>query len=203
MALIDYWKLEGAKLLPVLHPAERVLAYTATGVSPTREAELVEEPGPPAPAPSASERFDEIVDRALTGSLIHPKHADKAFAAPAFGRTSSVAVRLLAEIRSPENAARELRLAVTDRRVLLLAVDGDQLESPLRMVADLPRDVVSGAEVRSNLLRLSFGRLHLAFRDGSWIEFTAAPAMGRARAQQVVAALQNGTSSIDGEPGSI
>ena len=203
MPLVDYWKLEGAKLLPVLHPAERVLAYTATGVSPTREAELVEEPGPPAAAPTARERLDDVVDRALTGSLIHPKHADKAFAAPAFGRPSSLAVRLLAEIRSEKNAARELRLTVTDRRVLLLAVDGDQLDSPLRMVADLPRDVVSGAEVRSNLLRLSFGRLHLAFRDGSWIEFTAAPAMGRARAQQVVAAIQSGASAVEGDPGSI
>lgn len=201
MPLVEFWKLEGRKLLPLLRPGERVLALTATGVSPTREAELVDEPGPPPPAPTARERLEDVVDRALTGSLIHPKHADKAFAAPAYGRASSLAVRLLAEIRAPENAVRELRLAVTDARVLLLAVDGDGLDAPLRVVADLPRTVISAADVRSNLLRLSFARLHVDFRDGSWIEFTAAPAMGRAKARQAADAITTGASSVEGEPG--
>lgn len=201
MPLIDYWKLEGRKLKDVLEPGEQVLAFTATGVSPSREAEIIDEPGPPPPEPTLHERLSETVDRALTGSLIHPKHADKFFAAPAVGRRASVAVRLLAEVRAPDNAARELRIAVTTARVLVLALDGDRLDSPLRLVASFPRPVISSADVRSNVVRLSFARLHVAFRDGSWIEFTGAPAMGRTRARQVADAITTGASSILGEPG--
>ena len=99
MPLIDYWKLEGQRLVPLLRPGERVLAYTATGIPPTGEAQRLDEPGGPAPFRSAQDRLTDVVERALAGALIHPRHADKLFSAPAAGRSSSVAIRLLDEIR--------------------------------------------------------------------------------------------------------
>ena len=61
--------------------------------------------------------------------------------------------------------------------------------------------MIASADVRSKPWRLSFGRLRLVFRDGSWIEFTGGPTMGRARAIDARDAILAGTSSITGEPG--
>lgn len=202
MPLIDYWKLEGQRLLPFLRPDERVLAFTATGVPPTGEAQHLDESNDEPPGRSTPDRLADVVDRALTGALIDPRHADKLFSAPAAGRSSSVAIRLLDEIRGPDRTSGlALMLAVTDARVLLLVPDGDRMDSPLRLVADLPREVVTSAEVRTKLWKLSFGRLRLVFRDGSWIELTGGATMGRSRAMGVRDAIIAGTSSVTGAPG--
>src|SRR6188508_3291898 len=98
MPLIDYWKLEGQRLVPFLQPGERVLAYTATGVPPTGEAERLDAPVDPEPSQPA-DRLADVVERALAGGLISPRHADKLFSAPAVGLSDSVAIRLLDQVR--------------------------------------------------------------------------------------------------------
>ena len=202
MPLIDYWKLEGQRLVPFINPDERVLAYTATGIPPTGEPQRLDEPDDPGPRPSADDRLADVVERALTGSLIPPRYADKMFSAPAGGLSSSVALRLLEEIRGDyRTSGLQLMLAVTSARVLLLVPDGNRMDSPLRLVADLPREVVAAAEVHAKPWKLSFGRLRLVFRDGSWLELTGGPSMGRTRANQVRDAIMAGTASVDGEPG--
>ncbi len=202
MPLIDYWKLEGQRLVPHLQPGEHVLAYTATGVPPTGEAQRWDAADDREPTPSAGDRLADVVNRALTGALISPRHADKLFSAPAAGNASSVAIRLLDEIRGDyRTSGLDLMLAVTDVRVLFLVPDGDRMDSPLRLVADLPRAVVASAEVRSKPWKLSFGRLRLVFRDGSWIELTGGPTMGRARAVDARDAILAGSASVTGEPG--
>jgi hypothetical protein len=202
MPLIDYWKLEGQRLVPFIQPGERVLAYTATGIPPTGEPQRLDEPGDPEPPGSANDRLADVVERALTGSLIPPRYADKMFSAPAGGLSSSVALRLLDELRGDyRTSGLQLMLAVTSARVLLLVPDGERMDSPLRLVADLPRAVVATAQVHAKPWKLSFGRLRLVFRDGSWMELTGGPTMGRTRANQARDAIVSGKASVDGEPG--
>ncbi|MBA2553784.1 MAG: hypothetical protein H0V10_08840 [Geodermatophilaceae bacterium] len=201
MPLIDYWKQGGQKVLPFLAADEHVLAYTATGISPAGEAAVPPEPRPETADRSGWDRVGSVVDHALSGSLIDPRHASKFFSVPAAGNRTSTGVRILEELRRWDISIQEHMLAVTPLRLLVLATTGSRLDSPLQLVADVPRAMIADAQVRTKMLRLSFGRLRIGFQDGSWIEFTGWPAMGRTRAKQTRDAIMTGRSSVHGPPG--
>lgn len=202
--LLNAWKLEGRRLVDALPSGERVLAFTPTDLGRTEfagtwlEARLA---GAPGDKPSGFWKVAGAI-----GAVVDfvPGVGDKVAAKfendPVSGDPDSVARRVGREVDAAPLGAQRY-LAVTDRRFLVLHAGKSALTNPLVVIAAVDRATVRGAEVRSNLLSGSIGRLRVTFDDGSWLEFADALNMGRQRAAQVRDALVDGHSSIEADPG--
>lgn len=182
MPIFDHWADYRARVEPTLEQGERMLAFSAThlshGVATFR--------APPGPDQrSAGQRVGEAVKDAVSGGLVPGEWGTWAL----FGRAGSgLPDSVGARAHQAVEKASALYLGVTDRRLLIFDDEGlPRDERPLPLLHQIPRSDIAAAEVR--WARLSFGRLRVRFRDGSWLEFVSLLAMGRRRASRLRAAL--------------
>ena len=204
MVLLNAWRLEGRRLVSVIAPGEIVLAFTPTALERTQFEALTkleskaaaDEEGKSSPFWKAAGVLAAITDLAPS---VGDKLADKFDNDPVQGDQSSVA-RTIGRQVDAAPAGNQRYLAVTDRRFVVLHGDPDP-GKPLTVIAEVERSAVRTAEVRSNLLSGSLGRLRVTFTDDSWLEFADALNMGRHRANEVRDSLVEGRASVEGEPG--
>ena len=204
MVLLNAWRHEGRRLVSVIAPGEIVLAFTPTALERTQFEALtalekkVAGDGDEKSSPfwKAAGVLAAIADYAPS---VGDKVADKFDNEPVQGDETSVARSIGRQVDAAP-AGNQRYLAVTDRRLLILYGEPD-LQKSLTVVAEVERAAVRTAEVRSNVLSGSLGRLRVTFTDDSWLEFADALNMGRHRANEVRDALVDGRASVDGEPG--
>ena len=204
MVLLNAWRLEGRRLVSVIAPGEIVLAFTPTALERTQFESLTaleskvagDEKGKSSPFWKAAGVLAAITDYVPS---VGDKVADKFDNEPVQGADTSVARSIGRQVDAAP-AGNQRYLAVTDRRFLVLHGDPD-LTKPLTVIAEVERAAVRTAEVRSNLLSGSLGRLRVTFTDDSWLEFADALNMGRHRANEIRDALVESRASVEGEPG--
>ena len=204
MVLLNAWRHEGRRLVSVIAPGEIVLAFTPTALERTQfetltklEAKVAgDDGGNSSPFWKVAGVLASITEWAPG---VGDKVADKFDNEPVQGEETSVA-RTIGRQADAAPAGNQRYVAVTDRRFLVLHGVPD-LQKPLTVIAEVERRAVRTAEVRSNLLAGSLGRLRVTFTDDSWLEFADALNMGRHRANEVRDALVMGRASVEGEPG--
>jgi hypothetical protein len=204
MVLLNAWRLEGRRLVSLLVPGERVLAFTPTSLertTPTALEKKIEETVDKAeqsgsPFWKVAGVVAAIVDYAPS---VGDKVVEKFENEPVGGAEGSTARTIGAQVDTTPMGDKNY-LAVTDRRLLIMRGSFEPQE-PLILITDVDRSLVRTAEVRANLLSGSTGRLRITFTDDSWLEFADVVNMGRHRANQVRDALVEGRSSVEGEPG--
>jgi len=203
MVLINAWRHEGRRLVSLLTPGETVLAFTPTSLERTEferlnrlERKATNDDGTSSPAWNIAGVVAAIADYAPS---VGDKLADKFDNDPVQGADESTA-RTIGRQVDAAPAGNQRYLAVTDRRLLVMHGDPD-LKKPFMVVAEVERGAVRTADVRSNMLSGSIGRLRITFVDDSWLEFADAINMGRHRANEVRDALVDGHASVKGEPG--
>jgi len=204
MVLLNAWRLEGRRLVSLIAPGEIVLAFTPTALERTQFESLTtleakaagDEDGKSSPFWKAAGVLAAITDAVPS---IGDKLADKFENEPVQGDQTSTA-RTIGRQVDAAPSGNQRYLAVTDRRFLVLHGEPDP-SKPLTVIAEVPRAAVRTAEVKSNVLSGSLGRLRVTFTDDSWLEFADALNMGRHRANEVRDALIEGRAAVEGEPG--
>ena len=190
--------------MSLIAPGETVLAFTPTALERTEFEALTkleskatgDEDGKSSPFWKAAGVLAAITEWAPS---VGDKVTDKFENEPVQGEDDSMARTIGREVDAAPSGNQRY-LAVTDRRLLVLHGEAD-LKKPFTLIADVERAAVRTAEVRSNVLSGSLGRLRITFTDDSWLEFADVVNMGRHRANEIRDALVEGRAAVEGEPG--
>lgn len=194
------WHTYGSRMLHLLEPGERVLAFEDISVIPGWGIPKLTEraPGRHTDQPFAGVLAVVLIPAAVVGwsPSLDFKHGRTGSGAP-----HSMAAYAAAAIRG----ALSVRLAVTDRRVLVVGDPrglsfGAVFSTPdrwdLRFAA--PRAVFAAA--RRQWYWLHWARLRVDFADGSWLKLTTSSVGGRSKVNRLVAALAPEGGSAAGLP---
>ena len=182
--MIDFLRVYGTEVGALLLPGETVLDLGPYREPPGDASRLERTPGESGAGIAAADRLVTGFDPLAGGVQTDPRRIDWFLAgSKGSGAPGSAAGQLW---RAAAGRGETYFVAVTNRRLLLLAARGVGAQRPFRIAWERPCSAIAGATRRGRLLQA--GRVEVAFTDGSTKAWTTG-IFSAARARTLIAAL--------------